>query len=154
MRKIVWRSDIAPSAWIAETALIDRTWPKGIHIGAGAVIALGALAIEVATVSQAAIDEARAEIDEIAAGLGDAQDAAAAAGREVIRARAELDALDVDIAAQSALVSEHDMRITKLRGAADAALAAVALLALMRWRAPPWLVVLGCALAGAAMALV
>ena len=41
-----------------------------------------------------------------------------------------------------------------LRGAADAALAAVALLALMRWRAPPWLVVLGCALAGAAMALV
>ena len=81
----------------------------------------GALAIEVATVSQAAIDEARAEIDEIAAGLGDAQDAAAAAGREVIRARAELDALDVDIAAQSALVSEHDMRITKLRGAADAA---------------------------------
>ena len=81
----------------------------------------GALAIEVATVSPAAIDEARAEIDEIAAGLGDAQDAAAAAGREVIRARAELDALDVDIAAQSALVSEHDMRITKLRGAADAA---------------------------------
>ncbi|MBN9176208.1 MAG: chromosome segregation protein SMC [Microbacterium sp.] len=81
----------------------------------------GTLALEVATVSQATIDEARAEIDEIAAGLGDAQDAAAAAGRDVIRARAELDALDADIAAQSALVSEHDMRITKLRGAADAA---------------------------------
>ncbi|MDZ3833687.1 MAG: DapH/DapD/GlmU-related protein [Sphingopyxis sp.] len=38
VRKIIWRSDISPSAWIAETALIDRTWPKGIHIGAGAVI--------------------------------------------------------------------------------------------------------------------
>ncbi|MBT8798797.1 chromosome segregation protein SMC [Microbacterium flavum] len=81
----------------------------------------GTLALEVATVSQAAIDEARTETDEIAAGLGDARDAAAAAGRDVIRARAELDALDADIAAQSALVSAHDMRITKLRGAADAA---------------------------------
>ncbi len=26
--------DIHPSAWIASTALIDRTWPRGIHIGA------------------------------------------------------------------------------------------------------------------------
>lgn len=26
--------DIHPSAWIAPTALIDRTWPRGIHIGA------------------------------------------------------------------------------------------------------------------------
>lgn len=38
VRKILWRSDIASSAWIADTALIDRTWPKGIHIGAGAII--------------------------------------------------------------------------------------------------------------------
>ncbi len=30
--------DIHPSAWIAPTALIDRTWPKGIHIGAGCVL--------------------------------------------------------------------------------------------------------------------
>lgn len=78
------------------------------------------------TVSQAMIDEARAEIDEIASGLGDAQDAAAEAAREVIRARAELDALDADIAAQSALVSEHDMRITALRGTAEAAASALA----------------------------
>ncbi|MDL5350452.1 chromosome segregation protein SMC [Microbacterium sp. zg-YB36] len=76
---------------------------------------------EQTTVSQTTIDDARAEIDEIAAGLGAAQDAAAAASRDVIRSRAELDALDADIAAQSALVSEHDMRLTKLRGAADAA---------------------------------
>ncbi|KAA9086908.1 chromosome segregation protein SMC [Microbacterium radiodurans] len=81
----------------------------------------GRLSVDVETVTQASIDEARAEVDEIAAGVGDAQDAAAAASRDVIRARAELDALDVDIAAQSALVSEHDMRLTKLRGRADAA---------------------------------
>ncbi|MDT3331156.1 chromosome segregation protein SMC [Microbacterium sp. KSW-18] len=74
-----------------------------------------------ATVTQAVIDEARAEIDEIGSGLGTAQDAAAAAAREVIRARAELDALDTDIAAQSALVSEHDMRLASLRGRFEAA---------------------------------
>lgn len=73
------------------------------------------------TVTQSMIDHVRAEIDDIAAGLGDAQDAASQAARGVARARAELDALDVDIAAQSALVSEHDMRLTSLRGAADAA---------------------------------
>lgn len=28
----IWRMDIAPSAWIATTALIDRTFPKGVHI--------------------------------------------------------------------------------------------------------------------------
>ncbi|WP_065570435.1 chromosome segregation protein SMC [Microbacterium oleivorans] len=74
-----------------------------------------------ATVTQAVIDEARGEIDEIGSGLGAAQDAAATAARDVIRARAELDALDTDIAAQSALVSEHDMRLASLRGRAEAA---------------------------------
>ena len=82
--------------------------------------------IELTTVSQGMIDDVRAEIDEIAAGLGNAQDAAAGAARDVIRARAELDALDVDLAAQSALVSEHDMRITALRGSAEAAVSALA----------------------------
>ncbi|WP_159500058.1 chromosome segregation protein SMC [Microbacterium sp. 18062] len=73
------------------------------------------------SVSAQTIDDARAELDEVSAGVGDAQDAAAAASREVARARAELDALDADIAAQSALVSEHDMRLTSLRGSAEAA---------------------------------
>ncbi|MFD4957284.1 chromosome segregation protein SMC [Microbacterium sp. NPDC058389] len=82
--------------------------------------------IELTTVSQAMIDEARTEIDEVSDGLGAAQDAAAEAARDVMRARAELDALDVDIAAQSALVSEHDMRITALRGSAEAAASALA----------------------------
>ncbi|WP_194398178.1 chromosome segregation protein SMC [Microbacterium atlanticum] len=82
--------------------------------------------LELTTVSQAMIDEARAEIDEVSDGLGAARDAAAEAAREVVRARAELDALDADIAAQSALVSEHDMRITALRGTAEAAASALA----------------------------
>ncbi len=78
------------------------------------------------TVSQSVIDDARIEIDEIASGLGEAQDAAATAARAVQRARDDLDALDIEIAAQSALVSEHDMRITALRGSADAAASALA----------------------------
>jgi chromosome segregation protein len=73
------------------------------------------------TVSQAVIDEAREELDTITTGVGEAEDVAAAAARDVTRARAELDALDADIAAQSALVSEHDMRLTALRGTAEAA---------------------------------
>lgn len=35
----LWGMDIHPTAWIATTALIDRTWPRGIHIGADCVIA-------------------------------------------------------------------------------------------------------------------
>ena len=66
------------------------------------------------------------KMQEVADGLGGAQDAAAEASRDVMRARAELDALDTDIAAQSALVSEHDMRITALRGSAEAAESALA----------------------------
>ena len=73
------------------------------------------------TVTQSVIDEARSEIVEIADGVGTAQDAVQAASREVVAARAELDALDADIAEQSALVSAHDMRVTALRGAAEAA---------------------------------
>lgn len=83
-------------------------------------------AVTAVTVTQATIDEAKAEIDLISAGLGDAQDAAVAASREVVQARAELDTLDVDIAEQSALVSEYDMRLSTLRGTADAAASALA----------------------------
>ena len=83
-------------------------------------------AVSAITVTQTTIDEAKEEITEISAGLGDAQDAAAAASREVMHARAELDTLDVDIAEQSALVSEYDMRVTALRGTADAAASALA----------------------------
>ena len=30
--------DIHPTAWIAPSALIDRTWPRGVHIEARCVI--------------------------------------------------------------------------------------------------------------------
>lgn len=83
-------------------------------------------AVTAVTVTQSTIDEAKDEIDVISAGLGDAQDAAASASREVVHARAELDTLDVDIAEQSALVSEYDMRLSSLRGTADAAASALA----------------------------
>ncbi|WP_417511727.1 chromosome segregation protein SMC [Microbacterium sp.] len=83
-------------------------------------------AVASVTVTQATIDEARDEITTISAGLGEAQDAASAASREVVNARAELDTLDVDIAEQSALVSEHDMHLTALRGTAEAAASALA----------------------------
>lgn len=83
-------------------------------------------AVAAVTVTQSTIDEAKGEITEISSGLGEAQDAASAASREVVNARAELDTLDVDIAEQSALVSEHDMRLTSLRGTSDAAASALA----------------------------
>ncbi|WP_217183757.1 chromosome segregation protein SMC [Streptomyces sp. AC495_CC817] len=83
-------------------------------------------AVTAVTVTQSTIDDAKDEITTISEGLGDAQDAAAAASREVVHARAELDTLDVDIAEQSALVSEYDMRLSTLRGAADAAASALA----------------------------
>ena len=78
------------------------------------------------TVTQDTIDEAKDEITRISEGLGDAQDAAVAASREVMGARAELDTLDVDIAEQSALVSAYDMQLNTLRGNADAAASALA----------------------------
>lgn len=83
-------------------------------------------AVTAMTVTQATIDEAKDEITAISAGLGDAQDAASVASREVVHARAELDTLDVDIAEQSALVSQYDMRLSALRGTADAAASALA----------------------------
>lgn len=38
IRKQLWKMDIHPSTWIAATALIDRTWPQGIHIAEGCII--------------------------------------------------------------------------------------------------------------------
>ncbi|MFV0320248.1 MAG: chromosome segregation protein SMC [Microbacterium sp.] len=73
------------------------------------------------TVTQAGIDEVRAEIDRFAGEVESAAEVAADAARAVTRARAELDALDVDIAEQSALVSEHELTLAGLQAAADAA---------------------------------
>lgn len=38
IRRWLWGMDIHPSALISATAYIDRTWPKGVHIGAGSLI--------------------------------------------------------------------------------------------------------------------
>jgi len=38
MQTKVFGMDIDPTARISDTALIDRTWPRGIHIAAGCVI--------------------------------------------------------------------------------------------------------------------
>lgn len=83
-------------------------------------------AVTAVTVTQTTIDEAKDEVEEISSGIGRAQDVAQEATRRVAEARAELDALDVDIAEQSALVSAHDMRLTTLRGQAEAAASALA----------------------------
>ncbi|WP_460802214.1 chromosome segregation protein SMC [Microbacterium sp. GXF6406] len=83
-------------------------------------------AVTAVTVTQSTIDEAADEITVISSGIGDAQDAAAEASRTVMAARVELDALDVDIAEQSALVSQHEMALTALRGTAEAAASALA----------------------------
>ncbi|KAA9013021.1 hypothetical protein F4U94_17105 [Sphingobium limneticum] len=39
VRRYLWGMDIAPGAHIAGSALIDRTWPKGVHIAEGCVFA-------------------------------------------------------------------------------------------------------------------
>src|SRR5690606_27035848 len=79
-----------------------------------------------ATVTREAIAEAKAEVDELGVAVEQAADAAAQAARDVTRARAELDALDADIAAQSALVSEHEMNLAGLQAASDAAASTLA----------------------------
>ncbi|NLA09367.1 MAG: chromosome segregation protein SMC [Microbacteriaceae bacterium] len=78
------------------------------------------------TVLPSHIDEAQAEVDALAAGMGDATEAVTAAAHELARARTALDALDAEIAAQSVLISAHDVQLTKLRGAAEAAASTLA----------------------------
>jgi acetyltransferase-like isoleucine patch superfamily enzyme len=38
VRRYFWHMDVCRSSWIAPTALIDRTWPKGVHIGRECII--------------------------------------------------------------------------------------------------------------------
>ncbi len=38
VRKYVWGMEIHKSAWIASSAYIDRTWPRGIRIGEDCVV--------------------------------------------------------------------------------------------------------------------
>jgi acetyltransferase-like isoleucine patch superfamily enzyme len=38
IQTLVWGMDIHPTAWIEPSALVDRTWPRGIHVGPGTEI--------------------------------------------------------------------------------------------------------------------
>ncbi|BAU31838.1 chromosome segregation SMC family protein [Microcella alkaliphila] len=73
------------------------------------------------TVTQAQIDEALAEADELAAGVGEAERRVGEAAARTATARAALDSLDEEIAAQSALVSQHDLELQSLSGRVDVA---------------------------------
>ncbi|PTL73692.1 chromosome segregation protein SMC [Rathayibacter caricis DSM 15933] len=67
------------------------------------------------------IAEAREELERLRQGVLDAEAAWAASQKGTVRARQVLDALDDEIAAQSALVSRHDLEISQLTGKADSA---------------------------------
>lgn len=72
-------------------------------------------------VTQQAIDDAKHEAQRIAELIPDAEEALEIAQRETRAALQELDAIDEEIAQQSALVSRHDLELARLRGAVDAA---------------------------------
>jgi chromosome segregation protein len=72
-------------------------------------------------VSPEAVAEAEAVVRDLRASLGDAEAAWQRARAATAGARERLDAIDVEIAAQSALVSRHDLEITKLTGQAETA---------------------------------
>ncbi|MEB4613261.1 chromosome segregation SMC family protein, partial [Leucobacter sp. M11] len=71
--------------------------------------------------SESAVSDARAEVTALDATTPETERALDEASRGTRRARETLDALDEHISAQSALVSAHDLDISSLRGAAEAA---------------------------------
>jgi chromosome segregation protein len=73
------------------------------------------------SVSQQMIDDAKAEAALLRERVEQAEAAWQAAQAVTRSARSRLDSVDEEIAAQSALVSKHDLEITKLSGQADAA---------------------------------
>ena len=81
------------------------------------------------TVTRAMIDEAAADAAAAAARVNTAEDVLLAAQSDVRTKRSALDAVDAEVAAQSALVSQHDLEVSALIGRADAAASKVAALA-------------------------
>nr|WP_237464650.1 AAA family ATPase [Leucobacter luti] len=76
---------------------------------------------QVTRLSRGAIDEASAEADRLAALVPEAEAAWQRAGTATRAAQGALDATDEHIAAQSALVSRHDLQLSQLRGRTEAA---------------------------------
>ncbi|MGJ8720542.1 MAG: AAA family ATPase [Salinibacterium amurskyense] len=73
------------------------------------------------SVSQTLVDEVNAEADLLAAGVADAEKAVAAAAAATATAKAALDSLDEEIAAQSALVSRHELESAGLTARVEVA---------------------------------
>nr|WP_193571204.1 chromosome segregation protein SMC [Diaminobutyricibacter tongyongensis] len=72
-------------------------------------------------VSPQMVEDTRQEVDRLRTVVTEAEAAWVAAQAKTRSARSSLDSVDEEIAAQSALVSRHDLEITKLTGQADAA---------------------------------
>lgn len=73
------------------------------------------------TITQAQVDEARAEAEALREGVAAAEQQAGEVAARTATARAALDALDDEIAAQSALVSQHDLELAALAGRVEVA---------------------------------
>jgi chromosome segregation protein len=73
------------------------------------------------SVSPQNVQDARDEVERLQAVVAEAEAAWIAAQAATRAARSRLDAVDEEIAAQSALVSRHDLEISKLSGQSDAA---------------------------------
>jgi chromosome segregation protein len=73
------------------------------------------------TITQSQVDEARAEAVALRAGVATAEQLVGEVAARTATARATLDALDEEIAAQSALVSQHDLQLAALASRVDVA---------------------------------
>ncbi|KQW07494.1 chromosome segregation protein SMC [Leifsonia sp. Root4] len=72
-------------------------------------------------VTQSMVTEAQEEVERLREKLAAAEAALRSAQDATVAARTRLDAVDEEIAAQSALVSRHDLEITQLTGQSDTA---------------------------------
>jgi chromosome segregation protein len=72
-------------------------------------------------ITRSMVDDAHAEVARLREAVGTADAAWQRAQADTTAARGRLDAVDTEIAAQSALVSRHDLEITKLTGQAETA---------------------------------
>jgi chromosome segregation protein len=75
----------------------------------------------VTSVSSGMVADAREEAERLQEGVAEAELAVAQAAAEVATTRAFLDSLDEEIAAQSALVSRHDLEVARLAAAVEVA---------------------------------
>ncbi len=73
------------------------------------------------TISQQSVEDALEEAHRLAAGVTESEEAVGLAAAQSATAKASLDSLDQEIAAQSALVSQHDLELAGLASRVDVA---------------------------------